>query len=525
MKKFLLSCFMALGISANAQITVFESWENATSPGFTTAGGYTGTTGVYTITPSSCDGTKALGTNMYGGTAGGRSFTVTYTVNPSNSNAKSIGYSFDWQTLDSGFGGTVSGSFQVSYNRSATGTTGWVNLGSAVNFTALTACTTQSGTIDASTSATTGVPANSPFRFRVVVTTTTNTSYDYLWFIDNFKLTQQTDAAPSCTTVTLPTSGVNPNNNNSITWATTGGASAYKVYLGTSPGTYNIVNGTSVTNSPYSLTGLLSANTTYYAKVVPTNSIGDATGCTESNFTTGAADYCTVNSAADNRLDYISNVTYEGIANSTTAGTIATGPSYFDYTAQKATVKKGETKTLSVTLAADPSFPTDYLTAYIDWNNDKSFSASEKYTLASNTGSGTYTADVLVPSDAITGDTRLRVMAEYNGSPTYIPTACNSTYAYGEVEDYTITVQDATLAVSELNRAAVSIYPNPFTDVLKISDVEGVKSVSVNDVSGREVKSLAPSAELNLSSLKTGLYIVNLKMEDGSVKSFKAIKK
>jgi len=55
--------------------------------------------------------------------------------------------------------------------------------------------------------------------------------------------------------------------------------------------------------------------------------------------------------------------------------------------------------------------------------------------------------------------------------------------------------------------------------------VKGVKSVSVNDVSGREVKSLAPSAELNLSNLKAGLYIVNLKMEDGSVKTFKAIKK
>ena len=83
----------------------------------------------------------------------------------------------------------------------------------------------------------------------------------------------------------------------------------------------------------------------------------------------------------------------------------------------------------------------------------------------------------------------------------------------------------ATMAVSDVNKSAIAVYPNPFTDVLKISDVKDVKSISVNDISGREVKSLAPSAELNLSSLKQGLYIVNLKMEDGSVKSFKAIKK
>jgi hypothetical protein len=82
-----------------------------------------------------------------------------------------------------------------------------------------------------------------------------------------------------------------------------------------------------------------------------------------------------------------------------------------------------------------------------------------------------------------------------------------------------------TLAVSDVNKANISVYPNPFTDVLKISDVKGVRSVSVNDMSGRQVKSLAPSAEINLSSLNAGLYIVNLQMEDGSVKTFKAIKK
>ncbi len=82
-----------------------------------------------------------------------------------------------------------------------------------------------------------------------------------------------------------------------------------------------------------------------------------------------------------------------------------------------------------------------------------------------------------------------------------------------------------TMAVSDLSKKGISIYPNPFTDMLNISDVKGVKSISVNDISGREVKALAPAATLNLSSLKTGLYIVNLKMEDGSVKTFKAIKK
>ena len=73
-------------------------------------------------------------------------------------------------------------------------------------------------------------------------------------------------------------------------------------------------------------------------------------------------------------------------------------------------------------------------------------------------------------------------------------------------------------------KEGLSIYPNPFQNVLKISDVKGVKSVVVSDVSGRQVKSMAPSTELDLSALKTGLYIVTLQMEDGTVKSFKAVK-
>ena len=60
---------------------------------------------------------------------------------------------------------------------------------------------------------------------------------------------------------------------------------------------------------------------------------------------------------------------------------------------------------------------------------------------------------------------------------------------------------------------------------MKISDVKGVKSVSITDVAGRLVKTMKPAAELNVSELKAGLYIVTINMEDGSSKTIKAIKK
>jgi hypothetical protein len=82
-----------------------------------------------------------------------------------------------------------------------------------------------------------------------------------------------------------------------------------------------------------------------------------------------------------------------------------------------------------------------------------------------------------------------------------------------------------TMSTTEIAKNAINIYPNPFTDVLKISDIKNVKSISVNDISGRiMIKNRQPSSEINLSTLKSGLYIVNLYMNDGTIQSFKVVK-
>lgn len=144
------------------------------------------------------------------------------------------------------------------------------------------------------------------------------------------------------------------------------------------------------------------------------------------------------------------------------------------------------------------------------------------------TTSGTTSAsgNIAIPSNAVIGNTRMRVRLQRSTSGPGAANACGNLTGQGRTQDYTVNiVPEGTLAVSDINKANVAIYPNPFKDVLRISDVKGVKSISVNDMSGRQVKTLSPSAEINLSSLKEGLYIVNLQMEDGSVKSFKAIKK
>ncbi|MET3538236.1 T9SS type A sorting domain-containing protein [Chryseobacterium limigenitum] len=119
-----------------------------------------------------------------------------------------------------------------------------------------------------------------------------------------------------------------------------------------------------------------------------------------------------------------------------------------------------------------------------------------------------------------------------------IPTVAGTTYLVnvgnysGFTDDpegtFTINITNGTLGTSEVagTKNGIKVYPNPFTDVVNISDVNNVKSVSVSDISGRLVKTIdKPSSEIHLGELKSGLYLVTLNMKDGSKQTIKTIKK
>lgn len=72
----------------------------------------------------------------------------------------------------------------------------------------------------------------------------------------------------------------------------------------------------------------------------------------------------------------------------------------------------------------------------------------------------------------------------------------------------------------------IKAYPNPFVDVLNISDVKDVKSIIISDMSGKIVRTIQkPESTIRLSDLNAGMYLVILNMNDGSRQTIKAIKK
>ena len=99
-------------------------------------------------------------------------------------------------------------------------------------------------------------------------------------------------------------------------------------------------------------------------------------------------------------------------------------------------------------------------------------------------------------------------------------------------QDYNFYVDNFIVELSNLSTAEVdikkklSIHPNPFKDVLYISETKDIKSVMIYDVAGRMVKLVNDSSkEIRVSDLKEGMYLVKVNFKDGSQSVTKVIKK
>lgn len=84
----------------------------------------------------------------------------------------------------------------------------------------------------------------------------------------------------------------------------------------------------------------------------------------------------------------------------------------------------------------------------------------------------------------------------------------------------------AMMATSETGSAKkLTVSPNPFRNILYVSEAEKIASVTVSDMAGRVVRTMdRPSKEIELSFLNAGLYLVTFRLKDGSQYTVKAVK-
>ncbi|SEW26366.1 Por secretion system C-terminal sorting domain-containing protein [Chryseobacterium wanjuense] len=264
--------------------------------------------------------------------------------------------------------------------------------------------------------------------------------------------------------------------------------------------------------STYTATGLSPA-TSYSFTVKAKDAAGNISVASNAvNVTTQAAgtgvSYCSLSasSAAD---ENIGNVKFANINNSSTG--IA---GYENFTSIIGNVVKGTTYPLTIT----PNWPlikfSEAYAVYIDFNGDGDFTDGGELAW-SKAGSTTspVTGNITIPATAVTGNVRMRVILKYNS----VPTSPCGTISYGQVEDYTLKITSAgafNSLISEVSGGtkAISIYPNPVKDVIKInSSSDSEFKYQLIDVLGKVVLSGETSAQtINVESLLEGVYILSL---------------
>ena len=90
-----------------------------------------------------------------------------------------------------------------------------------------------------------------------------------------------------------------------------------------------------------------------------------------------------------------------------------------------------------------------------------------------------------------------------------------------------LKINDEVLAVDDVTKGEIKLYPNPVKDILKMNLPNGEKAATiyVHNAVGQKVADFKNTEEINLSQLKSGVYIINIKNFDGKTYSSKIIKK
>lgn len=168
---------------------------------------------------------------------------------------------------------------------------------------------------------------------------------------------------------------------------------------------------------------------------------------------------------------------------------------------------------------------------WIDYNHDNQFDASEKVSGTDVVNSMDITANTLItesitiPTNAMTGPTRMRVRIVEDdnytmGANGYSILPCNASTSttdvmdWGETEDYTINI-DSPLGITDVSTANnFTISPNPVTTTLTVMSANSsAVSYKIVSMTGIEVQSGTINTieeQINVSTLTAGVYFIQL---------------
>jgi len=105
-----------------------------------------------------------------------------------------------------------------------------------------------------------------------------------------------------------------------------------------------------------------------------------------------------------------------------------------------------------------------------------------------------------------------------DGDPDLLVGHSNGTFIYYEY--------DETLTISDVKKEyEFSIYPNPVNDIIRINIQADIEQIELFDIQGRTVFiQKSNQKEISVNNLSPGIYIIKLKLVDGTLLSDKIVK-
>lgn len=284
MKKITFYLMMLLSVTAFAQVEIIENFDGAVS--------WT-TTEMQTFGSFACGGSGDSMTHYGDANTVGTASSPNY-AGISNGTALTASFSYNIFIQDSNFfprtySAPPAGWGSLVFEYSIDGGTSWVPVTTIddSNYVMVDELTCQhTGDISVGT-----IPNGVDFQARFTATVNDFTGFKLFVQFDDVSITQIADAVPNCdATLVSPINGSDTAESDmSLMWqAATGLPTGYKVSVGTTSGSTDVVNEAITTETSYALTGL-AYETQYFVTIVPFNGIGDATGCIEESFTTRIA--------------------------------------------------------------------------------------------------------------------------------------------------------------------------------------------------------------------------------------------
>ena len=311
-------------------------------------------------------------------------------------------------------------------------------------------------------------------------------------------------------------------NSAQVSWDPIGSATYQLRYRVVGTSTWTTITSAAVN---YNITGLID-KTQYEAQVASICSGTTGTFSASSNFTTLTLTYCT-NASGSSAYEYISNVTVTPQGGGNVLNNNSAASTYTSYAADPAKlvnlVSNTNTNTISVSKSWSGTQSNESVFAWIDFNRDGVFDASEQIMATANNKTTPETVTFSVPANSYTGSQTLGMRVLLTNQPTQ-SSAC-AVFQYGEIEDYAVKIS-APLSVNDSAQTqTLQVYPNPASDVLNITKVNSNAIYSIYNTTGQIVsKGKITDNKVQVSNLTKGIYIISID-NNGETTKVKFIKK